>query len=342
MESFHVIATIIVASVIVLPVFLHFVPVFLWFSALVSGVRISLVQLILMRIRNVPPRTIVECMITATKAGLTTITRDDLEALYMSGGNVEKVVRALVSATKANIPMTYEQAAAIDLAGRDVLDAVQTSVNPKVIDTPAVEAVAKDGIQVIVKARVTVRSDINKLVGGAGEETVIARVGECIVTSVGSAGSHEEVMENPDNISKLVMEKGLDEGTAFEILSVDIADVDLGKNVGAELQIERANADRNIAQAKAEERRAMAIAQEQEMKANKIKAEAEVVLAEAQVPLALAKALESGNMGFVDYYKLKNLQADSAMRESFANGSSDDTKVKPVIDVNSNTDNILK
>lgn len=311
--------------------FFYFVPVFLWFSALVSGVRISLLQLVLMRIRNVPPKTIVECMITATKAGLS-ISRDELESLYMSGGHVKNVVRALVSATKANIPMTYAQAAAIDLAGRDVLDAVKTSVNPKVIDTPAVEAVAKDGIQVIVKARITVRSDINKLVGGAGEETVLARVGECIVTSIGSAETHKEVMENPDNISKLVLNKGLDVGTAFEILSVDIADVDLGKNVGAVLQIERADADRNIAQAKAEERRAMAIAQEQEMKANKIKAEAEVVLAEAQVPLALAEALKSGNMGVLDYYKLKNIQADSAMRESFSHGST--TSVNPVIDVN--------
>lgn len=311
--------------------FLHFVPVFLWFSALVSGVRVSLIQLVLMRIRNVPPKTIVDCMITATKAGVN-VSRDELESLYMSGGHVTNVVRALVSATKANIPMTYAQAAAIDLAGRDVLDAVKTSVNPKVINTPAVEAVAKDGIQVIVKARITVRSDINKLVGGAGEETVLARVGECIVTSIGSAESHKEVMENPDKISKLVLQKGLDVGTAFEILSVDIADVDLGKNVGAVLQIERANADRNIAQAKAEERRAMAIAQEQEMKANKIKAEAEVVLAEAQVPLALAEALKSGNMGYVDYYKLKNIQADSAMREGFARGAS--AEVTPVIDVN--------
>lgn len=315
-------------------IFLYFVPVFLWFSALVSGVRISLVQLVLMRIRNVPPKTIVDCIITATKAGIT-LTRDELEALYMSGGHVTNVVRALVSATKANIPMTYAQAAAIDLAGRDVLDAVRTSVNPKVIDTPAVEAVAKDGIQVIVKARITVRSDINKLVGGAGEDTVLARVGESIVTCIGSSASHKEVMENPDNISKLVMEKGLDKGTAFEILSVDIADVDLGRNVGAGLQIERANADRNIAQAKAEERRAMAIAQEQEMKANKIKAEAEVVLAEARVPLALAKALENGNMGVIDYYRLKNIQADSAMREGFAS-SSTSVHVQPVINVNDN------
>ena len=275
-------------------------------------------------------------MITATKAGLKNVTRDDLESLYMSGGHVTNVVRALVSATKANIQMSYEQAAAIDLAGRDVLDAVITSVNPKVIDTQDVEAVAKDGIQVIVKARITVRSDINKLVGGAGEETILARVGECIVTCIGSAECHEEVMENPDSISKLIMQKGLDKGTAFEILSVDIADVDLGKNVGAVLQIERANADRNIAQAKAEERRAMAIAQEQEMKAQKIKAEAEVILAEARVPVALAAALEKGNMGYVDYYKLKNLQADSAMRENIAQQGSQ--TVTPVVDVNTQGD----
>lgn len=327
---------IIITGFIFFVLFLYFIPVFLWFSAFVSGVKISLLQLFLMRIRNVPPKIIVDCMITATKAGLNNVTRDDLESLYMSGGHVTNVVRALVSATKANIQMSYEQAAAIDLAGRDVLDAVITSVNPKVIDTQEVEAVAKDGIQVIVKARITVRSDINKLVGGAGEETILARVGECIVTCIGSAECHEEVMENPDNISKLIMQKGLDKGTAFEILSVDIADVDLGKNVGAVLQIERANADRNIAQAKAEERRAMAIAQEQEMKAQKIKAEAEVILAEARVPVALAAALEKGNMGYVDYYKLKNLQADSAMRENIAQQGSQ--TVTPVVDVNTQGD----
>ena len=327
---------IIITGFIFFVLFLYFIPVFLWFSAFVSGVKISLLQLFLMRIRNVPPKIIVDCMITATKAGLNNVTRDDLESLYMSGGHVTNVVRALVSATKANIQMSYEQAAAIDLAGRDVLDAVITSVNNKVIDTQEVEDVAKDGIQVIVKARITVRSDINKLVGGAGEETILARVGECIVTCIGSAECHEEVMENPDNISKLIMQKGLDKGTAFEILSVDIADVDLGKNVGAVLQIERANADRNIAQAKAEERRAMAIAQEQEMKAQKIKAEAEVILAEARVPVALAAALEKGNMGYVDYYKLKNLQADSAMRENIAQQGSQ--TVTPVVDVNTQGD----
>lgn len=314
----------------------RFVPVFLWFSAMVSGVKVSLLQLILMKIRKVLPRIIVESMITAAKAGLANVTRNDLESLYMSGGHVTNVVRALVSATKANIPMTYQQAAAIDLAGRDVLDAVKTSVNPKVIDTPAVEAVAKDGIQVIVKARITVRSDINRLVGGAGEETVLARVGECIVTSIGSAETHKEVMENPDSISKLVLQKRLDIGTAFEILSVDIADVDLGKNVGAGLQIERADADRNIAQAKAEERRAMAIAQEQEMKANKIKAEAEVVLAEAEVPKALAQALINGNIGFFDYYRLKNLQADSAMRQDVA--SSGKGGAQAVVDMSKRAD----
>lgn len=320
----------IVASLVCLSIFLHIVPVFLWFSAIVSGIRISLVQLVLMRIRNVPPKVIVDCLITATKAGLNNVKRDDLESLYMSGGHVQDVVRALVSATKANIPMTYEQAAAIDLAGRNVLDAVKTSVNPKVIDTPEVEAVAKDGIQVIVKARITVRSDINKLVGGAGEETILARVGECIVTCIGSSDTHKEVMEHPDVISKLVLEKDLDKGTAFQILSVDIADVDLGKNVGAGLQIECADAERNIAQAKAEQRRAMAIAEEQEMKANKVKAEAEVILAEALVPKALASALENGNMGVLDYYKLKNLQADSAMRENLGKH---EKMVQPTLDI---------
>ncbi len=305
-----------------------FFSILLWVSALFSGVRISPFQLGWMRIRNVPPSKIVRSLIEAHQAGLKQITRTDLEAHHMSGGDVTNLIHALVSAEKANIPLSFQQAAAIDLAGRDVLDAVNTSVNPKVIDTPSVEAVAKDGIQVIVKARITVRSNINKLVGGAGEETILARVGESIVTSIGSSESHKEVMENPDNISKLVLQKGLDKGTAFEILSVDIADVDLGKNVGASLQIERANAEKNVAQAKAEERRAMAIALEQEMKAHKVKAEAEV-------PLALAKALESGNMGFIDYYRLKNLQSDTAMREQMA---SDGDSPKPVLNVETRTD----
>lgn len=318
--------------------FLQLVPIVLWFTARVSGVRISLFQLVLMKFRRVPPRAIVDCLIIATKAGLKGITRNDLESLYMSGGHVDKVTQALVSATKAKINLTYEQAAAIDLAGRDVLEAVKTSVVPIVVDTPNVEAVAKDGIQVIVRCRITVRSDINKVVGGAGIETIQARVGECIVTSIGSSNSHEEIMERPDQISELVMQKQLDRGTAFEILSVDIADVDLGKNVGASLLIDKANADKNIAQAKAEERRSMAMAEEQEMRANKVKAEAEVIRAEALVPKALAKALEAGNMGVVDFYKLKNIQADSAMRESF---SEDKTKVKPVININNQSDNFF-
>lgn len=291
-----------------------FFSILLWISAMFSGVRISPFQLGWMRIRNVPPTKIIRSLLEAHQAGLRSINRSDLEAHHMSGGDVTNLIHALVSAKKANIPLSFQQAAAIDLAGRNVLDAVNTSVNPKVIDTPEVEAVAKDGIQVIVKARITVRSNINKLVGGAGEETILARIGESIVTSIGSSESHKDVMENPDKISKLVLQKGLDQGTAFEILSVDIADVDLGKNLGASLQIERANAEKNIAQAKAEERRAMAIALEQEMKANKIKAEAEV-------PIALAKALESGNMGFIDYYRIRNLQSDTAMREQMANSS---------------------
>lgn len=318
--------------------FLQLVPIVFWFTARVSGVRISLFQLVLMKFRRVTPRAIVDCLIIATKAGLKGITRNDLESLYMSGGHVDKVTQALVSATKAKINLTYEQAAAIDLAGRDVLEAVKTSVVPIVVDTPNVEAVAKDGIQVIVRCRITVRSDINKVVGGAGIETIQARVGECIVTSIGSSNSHEEIMERPDQISELVMQKQLDRGTAFEILSVDIADVDLGKNVGANLLIDKANADKNIAQAKAEERRSMAMAEEQEMSANKVKAEAEVIRAEALVPKALAKALEAGNMGVVDFYKLKNIQADSAMRESF---SEDKTKVKPVININNQSDNFF-
>ena len=325
-------------SIIGIIILFQFVPIILWFTARISGVKISLAQLILMKFRRVPPRVIVDCLIIATKAGLNDVTRNDLESLYMSGGNVNKVIQALVSATKAKINLTYEEAAAIDLAGRDVLEAVRTSVVPIVVDTPNVEAVAKDGIQVIVRCSVTIRSDINKVVGGAGVDTILARVGECIVTSIGSSDSHEEIMEHPDRISKLVLQKQLDRGTAFEILSVDIADVDLGKNVGAGLLIDKANADKNIAQAKAEERRSMAMAEEQEMRANKVKAEAEVIRAEAMVPMALAKALESGNMGVVDFYKLKNIQADSAMRESF---SSDNSKVNPVININDQSDNFF-
>lgn len=313
------IALIALGVVIVLSIFFHFVPFFLWLSAKVSGVHISLIQLFLMRIRNVPPGIIVPSMIEAHKAGLQSITRDKLEAHYMTGGHVQRVVHALVSAAKANIDLNFEKATAIDLAGRDVFEAVQTSVNPKVIDTPPVAAVAKNGIQLIAKARVTVRANIQQLVGGAGEETILARVGEGIVSSIGSAESHEEVLENPDSISKLVLRKGLDAGTAFEILSIDIADIDVGKNIGATLQMDQANADKNIAQAKAEERRAMAVATEQEMKAKAQEARAEVIRAEAEVPMALAKALKDGNMGAMDYYRLKNLLSDTDMRAEIGN-----------------------
>ena len=308
----------VIGLIVIVLIFFHFVPFFLWISAKVSGVKVSLIQLFLMRIRNVPPETIVPSLIEAHKAGLKTITRDNLEAHYMTGGHVQRVVHALVSASKANIDLSFEKATAIDLAGRDVFEAVQTSVNPKVIDTPPVAAVAKNGIQLIAKARVTVRANIHQLVGGAGEDTILARVGEGIVSSIGSAESHESVLENPDSISKLVLRKGLDAGTAYEILSIDIADIDVGKNIGATLQIDQANADKNIAQAKAEERRAMAVATEQEMKARAEEARAEVIRAEAEVPKALAQALRDGNMGFMDYYKLENLKGDTAMRDNIA------------------------
>ena len=322
---FLVIALVIGAFVL-LSIFFHFVPFFLWISAKVSGVHISLLQLFLMRIRNVPPNIIVPSLIEAHKAGLSNITRDNLEAHYMTGGHVQRVVHALVSASKANIDLSFEKATAIDLAGRDVFEAVQTSVNPKVIDTPPVAAVAKNGIQLIAKARVTVRANIHQLVGGAGEDTILARVGEGIVSSIGSAVSHEEVLENPDSISKLVLKKGLDAGTAYEILSIDIADIDVGKNIGATLQIDQANADKNIAQAKAEERRAMAVATEQEMIAKAQEARAEVIQAEAEVPKALAQALREGKMGFMDYYKLENLKGDTAMREGISKMTAKDVK----------------
>ena len=291
-------------ALIILCIFFYYVPFFLWISAQVSGVRISLMQLMLMRIRKVPVSTIVQAMIEAHKAGLHEVTRDDLEAHYLAGGNVEKVVHALVSASKANIDLGFKMATAIDLAGRDVFQAVQMSVNPKVIDTPPVTAVAKDGIQLIAKARVTVRANIKQLVGGAGEDTVLARVGEGIVSSIGSSESHKQVLENPDSISKLVLRKGLDSGTAFEILSIDIADIDIGKNIGAALQIDQAQADKNIAQAKAEERRAMAIALEQEMKAKAQEARAKVIEAEAELPKAMAEAFTNGNLGIMDYYQI--------------------------------------
>jgi len=305
----------IVGIIIFLILFLWLVPLGLWFNALLNGVRVSLIQLILMRWRRVPPGVIVNAMITGTKAGLK-LNRDQLEAHYLAGGHVTPVVNALISADKANISLDFKAATAIDLAGRNILEAIQTSVIPKVIDTPPVSAVAKDGIQLIAKARVTVRTNIRQLVGGAGEETIMARVGEGIVSAIGSAETHKSVLENPDSISKLVLSKGLDSGTAFEILSIDIADVDVGKNIGAILQMDQANADKNIAQAKAEERRAMAVATEQEMKAKAQEARAKVILAEAEVPLALADAFRNGNLGVLDYYKLENIKADTQMRDS--------------------------
>jgi uncharacterized protein YqfA (UPF0365 family) len=312
-------ALLMVAGIIIaIFVFLYFFPIPLWFSALVSGVNISLLQLFLMRFRKVPAGIITRAMIEAHKAGLGFVKRDELEAHYLAGGHVENVVHALVSAEKANIDLTFKMATAIDLAGRDVLEAVRMSVNPKVINTPPVSAVAKDGIQLICKARVTVRANIKQLVGGAGEETVLARVGEGIVSSIGSSASHKTVLENPDYISRVVLEKGLDAGTAFEILSIDIADIDIGKNIGAYLQMDQAEADKNIAQAKAEERRAMAVALEQEMKAKAQEARAKVIEAEAQIPMAMAESFRSGNLGIMDYMKYKNIEADTHMRESIS------------------------
>lgn len=310
---------ILIAVVIIICIFFYYVPFFLWISARVSGVRISLMQLFLMRIRKVPASVIVRALIEAHKAGLNDVTRDDLEAHYLAGGNVEKVVHALVSASKANIDLGFKMATAIDLAGRDVFQAVQMSVNPKVIETPHVTAVSKDGIQLIAIARVTVRANIRQLVGGAGEDTVLARVGEGIVSSIGSSESHKQVLENPDNISKLVLRKGLDSGTAFEILSIDIADIDIGKNIGAALQIDQAQADKSIAQAKAEERRAMAIALEQEMRAKAQEARAKVIEAEAELPRAMAQAFLTGNLGVMDYYRMKNIESDTNMRQNIAN-----------------------
>ena len=305
-------AAIVIVALIIL---LWFFPVAIWFQAILSGVRVSLIHLVLMRWRRVNPNTIVMALITGTKAGLK-LKANDLEAHYLAKGNVSKVVMALISANKANIPLDFQMAAAIDLAGRDVFEAVQMSVNPKVINTPPVTAVAKDGIQLIAKARVTVRANIKQLVGGAGEETVLARVGEGIVSSIGSASSHKEVLENPDSISKVVLGKGLDAGTAFEILSIDIADIDVGKNIGAVLQMDQAEADKNIAQARAEERRAMAVALEHEMKPKAQEARAQVIEAESQIPLAMAEAFRNGNLGIMDYYRMKNIQADTQMRET--------------------------
>jgi uncharacterized protein YqfA (UPF0365 family) len=297
--------------------FLYYVPFGLWFTANVSGVKISIGSLIFMRLRKVPPGLLVNALINSSKAGLH-ISKDEMETHYLAGGNVNSVIKALISADKANIPLSFKLATAIDLAGRDVFDAVQLSVNPRVINTPPVAAVAKDGIQLIAKAMVTVRTNINQLVGGAGEETILARVGEGIVTTIGSAMNHKEVLENPDRISKTVLGKGLDAGTAFEILSIDIADIDIGDNIGAKLQADQAEADLKVANARAEERRAMAVANEQEMKAKAQEARAKVIEAEAQIPMAIAEAFRSGNLGIMDYYKMNNIKADTDMRESIA------------------------
>ncbi|GGZ40890.1 UPF0365 protein [Echinicola pacifica] len=304
-------------GLILLFIFLYFVPVNLWITAVFANVKVGIGELIGMRIRKVPPSVIVNSLITATKAGLD-LTTNELETHYLAGGNVPNVIRALISADKANINLTFKQATAIDLAGRDVFEAVQISVNPKVINTPSVAAVAADGIQLIAKARVTVRANIAQLVGGAGEETILARVGEGIVTSIGSASSHKSVLENPDKISKLVLQRGLDAGTAFEILSIDIADIDVGTNIGAKLQIDQASADLKVAEARAEERRAMAVALEQEMKARNVEMRAKVIEAEAEIPMALAEAFRSGNLGVMDYYRMENIKSDTEMRESIA------------------------
>lgn len=317
----------IVAAVILLFVFFTFVPVMLWISALAAGVRVSILTLIGMRLRRVIPSRVINPLIKAHKAGLP-VTTNQLESHYLAGGNVDRVVNALIAAQRANIALTFERSAAIDLAGRDVLEAVQMSVNPKVIETPFISGVAMDGIEVKAKARITVRANIERLVGGAGEETIVARVGEGIVSTIGSSVNHKKVLENPDLISRTVLSKGLDSGTAFEILSIDIADVDIGKNIGAMLQTDQAEADKNIAQAKAEERRAMAVAQEQEMRARVEEMRAKVVEAEATVPLAMAEALKNGNIGVMDYMNIQNITADTEMRDSISKGSAGDNPKK--------------
>ena len=311
---------IIVMIVVGLVLVLYLIPIPLWIAAWASGAYVGLLTLIGMRLRRVPPGTVVNARISAVKAGLD-LSINDLEAHYLAGGNVVRVVNALISADKANIVMPFKRAAAIDLAGRDVLEAVKMSVIPKVIETPRIAAVAKDGIQLIAVSRVTVRTNLDRLVGGAGEETVIARVGEGMVSTIGSAATHKAVLENPDHISKNILSKGLDAGTAYEILSIDIADVDVGENISAKLQIDQANADKQIAQAKAEERRAMAVALEQEMRAR-------VVEAEAEVPRAMAEAFREGNLGIMDYYRMKNVQADTSMRDAIAEGGDDSSTVQ--------------
>lgn len=322
---------IIALVIIALSVFFSFVPVMLWISALAAGVRVPIITLIGMRLRRVVPARVINPLVKASKAGLN-LNINQLESHYLAGGNVDRVVNALIAAQRANIDLSFERCAAIDLAGRDVLEAVQMSVNPKVIETPFISGVALDGIEVKAKARITVRANIDRLVGGAGEETVIARVGEGIVSTIGSSATHKEVLEHPDKISTTVLAKGLDAGTAFEILSIDIADVDIGKNIGAVLQMDQAEADKNIAQAKAEERRAMAVAKEQEMRARVEEMRAKVIEAEAQVPLALAEALRSGKLGVLDYYHLQNIMADTQMRQAIGQvteGPKKDEQKKP-------------
>jgi uncharacterized protein YqfA (UPF0365 family) len=318
----------IVGAIILISFIAWAIPVRLWIEAISAGVKVGIGYLVGMRLRKVSPPAVVRPLIWANKAGLD-LHINDLEAHYLAGGSVDRVVRALISADKANIDLSFRQAAAIDLAGRDVLEAVQVSVNPKVINTPRVAAMAKDGIQLIAIARVTVRANINRLVGGAGEETILARVGEGIVSTIGSAESHKAVLESPDNISRVVLQKGLDSGTAYEILSIDIADVDVGKNIGAELQTDQAEADKRVAQARAEERRAMAVAREQEMKAQVVEMRARVVEAEAQVPLAMAEAFRSGNLGVMDYMKFRNVQSDTSMRDAIAGGDDDRPTQEP-------------
>lgn len=314
---------VVVAIVIIVSLFLHFVPLGLWISALAAGVNVGIFTLVGMRLRRVSPSQIVLPLVKANKAGLG-VNVNQLEAHYLAGGDVDRVVDALIAAERAAIPLTFERAAAIDLAGRDVLEAVQMSVNPKVIETPIISAVAKNGIELKVRARVTVRANIDRLVGGAGEQTIIARVGEGIVTTVGSSEEHTDVLENPDHISRTVLTKGLDAGSAFEILSIDIADVDVGRNIGAQLMTDQAEADKKIAQAKAEERRAMAVAKEQEMRAYTQEMQAKVVEAQAEVPQALSQALREGNMGVMDYYNMNNIMADTKMRETLAVGDNEE------------------
>ena len=325
-ESAIMLIAIGVGSLIFFSVFITFIPIPLWINAMFAGVKVTLGALVGMKLRKVPPGIIVNALITAVKAGLQ-LTTNDLETHYMSGGNVVRVINALIAADKADIELDFQTACGIDLAGRNILDAIQTSVNPRVIDAPAtgkIGAVAKDGIQLFAKARVTVRTNIQTLVGGATEDTIIARVGEGIVSAIGSSDSYKTVLENPDNISKMVLARGLDSGTAFEILSIDIADVDVGKNIGADLQADQAASDLKVAQAKAETKRAMAVAEEQQMKAKVVEMQAKVVEAEAEVPAAMADAFRKGNLGIMDYYKMKNISADTTMRENISDMQEDD------------------